>query len=228
MSEQGESDMNHDFIGSEGVAHEAFFEAYEAERGAPWDVGRPQPAVIEAIERGWFASGPVLDAGCGTGVNLVPILQSTEHDVVAIDCVPAAVDLARERVSECECSHRATFGVCDLRDFSPANSPVEGIEPGRFGSILDSGVLHVFSDQDRSVYLEGLAQAAGAGASLVVLVFSEREHRPRGPRRMSESELRSLLPAAGWNIDDILPHHYQSHPHPGGAEAWLVHAIRTT
>jgi SAM-dependent methyltransferase len=228
MSEQGESEASHDFIGSEGVSHEAFFEAYEAERGAPWDVGMPQPAVIEAIERGWFASGPVLDAGCGTGVNLIPILQSSEHDVVAIDCVPAAVDLARERVNELELSHRATFGVCDLRAFSPATSSVEGIAPGRFGSILDSGVLHVFSDRDRAVYLEGLAQAASPGASLVVLVFSERERRPRGPRRMSESELRTLLPAAGWRINELLPHHYQSHPHPGGAEAWLVYATRTT
>ena len=226
MSEQGESEASHDFIGSEGVSHEAFFEAYEAERGAPWDVGRPQPAVIEAIERGWFASGPVLDAGCGTGVNLIPILQSTEHDVVAIDCVPAAVDLARQRVNEPELSHRTTFGVCDLRAFSPATSTVEGIEPGRFGTILDSGVLHVFSDLDRIVYLEGLARAAAPGGSLVVVVFSERETRPRGPRRMTRSELKELLSSTGWKIESVLPHRYESHPHPGGAEAWLVHAFR--
>ena len=35
---------------------------------APWDVGRPQPAVVRLASTGGFA-GAVLDAGCGTGEN---------------------------------------------------------------------------------------------------------------------------------------------------------------
>ena len=224
MSTSDQSSSSQPGIGPEGVSHDAFFEAYAAERGAPWDVGRPQPAVLDAIARGWFARGPVLDAGCGTGVNLEPILKATSHDMVAVDCVPMAVEQARERIRRVGMSERVTFGTCDLRAFDPETSEVAGIEPNRFGGILDSGVLHVFSDQDRLRYLRGLACAATAEASLVVLVFSDRETRPHGPRRMTESELRTLLPATGWWIRDLLPHHYQSHPHPGGAEAWLVHA----
>ena len=226
MTDGDQSTSNEAGIGPEGVAHAAFFEAYDAERGAPWDVGTAQPAVLDAIARGWFDRGPVLDAGCGTGVNIEPILQSTSHDVVAVDCVPVAIEQARQRIERLELSNRVTFGLCDLRTFDPSSAEVAGVEPERFGSILDSGVLHVFSDRDRRVYLEGLACSAAPGASLVVVVFSDRETRPRGPRRMSETELRTLLSAAGWRVDELLPHHYQSHAHPGGAEAWLVHAIR--
>jgi predicted RNA methylase len=33
---------------------------------APWDIGKPQPAFVEAADK---ARGSVLDAGCGTGEN---------------------------------------------------------------------------------------------------------------------------------------------------------------
>jgi len=32
---------------------------------APWDIGRPQPAIVRLASEGGIA-GPVLDAGCGT------------------------------------------------------------------------------------------------------------------------------------------------------------------
>src|SRR3954452_11903125 len=35
---------------------------------APWDIGKPQPAVVRLASLGAFA-GAVLDAGCGTGDN---------------------------------------------------------------------------------------------------------------------------------------------------------------
>ena len=34
---------------------------------APWDTGRPQPAIVRLADEGAFA-GAVLDAGCGTGL----------------------------------------------------------------------------------------------------------------------------------------------------------------
>jgi hypothetical protein len=39
---------------------------------APWDTGRPQPAVVRLAAGGRFA-GAVLDAGCGTGENALHI-----------------------------------------------------------------------------------------------------------------------------------------------------------
>lgn len=39
---------------------------------APWDIGRPQPAVVRLASEGGFA-GAVLDAGCGTGENALHV-----------------------------------------------------------------------------------------------------------------------------------------------------------
>src|SRR2546421_13007120 len=39
---------------------------------APWDIGRPQPAIVRLAAEGGFA-GAVLDAGCGTGGNALHV-----------------------------------------------------------------------------------------------------------------------------------------------------------
>ncbi len=37
---------------------------------APWDTGRPQPAIVKLAEAGQIR-GSVLDVGCGTGENVL-------------------------------------------------------------------------------------------------------------------------------------------------------------
>jgi hypothetical protein len=39
---------------------------------APWDIGRPQPAIVRLASAGGIA-GAVLDAGCGTGENTLHV-----------------------------------------------------------------------------------------------------------------------------------------------------------
>src|SRR5262245_37377454 len=50
---------------------------------APWDIGRPQPAIVRLAAEGAFA-GAVLDAGCGTGDNALHI-ASLGLDVLGVD-----------------------------------------------------------------------------------------------------------------------------------------------
>jgi SAM-dependent methyltransferase len=50
---------------------------------APWDTGRPQPAVRRLASEGAFA-GAVLDAGCGTGENALH-LAAPGLDVLGVD-----------------------------------------------------------------------------------------------------------------------------------------------
>jgi SAM-dependent methyltransferase len=52
---------------------------------APWDVGRPQPAIVRVASDGEFA-GAVLDVGCGTGENAL--------DVAALGSPVLGVDVA--------------------------------------------------------------------------------------------------------------------------------------
>src|SRR5271157_6032177 len=74
----------------------------------------------------------------------------------------------------------------------------------RFDSVLDSGLFHVFSDQDRRRYVEGLATVLKPGGKLFPLCFSNEEPGTQGPRRVSKQELHHAF-ASGWAVESIHP-----------------------
>jgi 2-polyprenyl-3-methyl-5-hydroxy-6-metoxy-1,4-benzoquinol methylase len=64
---------------------------------APWDVGRPQPAILRLADEGAFA-GAVLDAGCGTGENALHVASLGLH-VLGVDVAETALSIAREKAA---------------------------------------------------------------------------------------------------------------------------------
>jgi hypothetical protein len=62
---------------------------------APWDVGQPQPAIVRLASEGGFA-GAVLDAGCGTGENVLH-LASLGLSVLGVDVAETALAIARAK-----------------------------------------------------------------------------------------------------------------------------------
>jgi len=75
----------------------------------PWDIGRPQPAIVRLAEEGLIA-GDVIDVGCGTGENAL-YLASRGIEVVGVDAAPTAVSRAQEKARQRGSS--ATFLVAD-------------------------------------------------------------------------------------------------------------------
>jgi SAM-dependent methyltransferase len=65
---------------------------------APWDVGRPQPAVVRLASAGGFV-GAVLDVGCGTGENALH-LASMGLPVLGVDVAETALATARAKADE--------------------------------------------------------------------------------------------------------------------------------
>src|SRR4030081_4091403 len=65
---------------------------------APWDTGRPQPAVVRLASEGGFA-GPVLDAGCGTGENALHV-ASLGLPVLGVDVAETALAIARRKADD--------------------------------------------------------------------------------------------------------------------------------
>jgi len=203
--------------GAEGVPHQQFHDVYRAGKAA-WCTGRPQPAVIERLDRGWFDAGPMLDAGCGTGENAVAIASARpELAILAVDAVPEALAQAATAIERAGVGDRVTLDTVDLR----ANLP-----SGPFRWILDAGVLHVFSDEDRRGYLQRVASSLAPGGSFVTIVFRDDETRPRGPRRLGRDELDAALVDGGLTVDAVEPCLYESVAHEGGARAWLARAVR--
>lgn len=203
--------------GAEGVPHEVFHDVYRRSK-ALWVTGRPQPAVLTAIDRDWFHEGPLFDAGCGTGENAIAIARAHPSlRILAMDAVPEAIELASVAGREAGVADRIRFEVADLRTEGP---------PAGHGCVLDAGVLHVFSDADRAGYLQMLHDVLRPGGAAIFIVFSTEEVRPGGPRRMGRQELASAIERAGFRIDSIEKARYETLGHEGGARSWLVRAFR--
>src|SRR5206468_8570800 len=74
----------------------------------------------------------------------------------------------------------------------------------RFDAVIDSGLFHVFSDDDRRRYVEGLATVVKPGGRLFLLCFSDEEPGAEGPRRVSKEELHAAF-GQGCGIESIEP-----------------------
>lgn len=193
--------------GAEGVDPSVFHDIYQGD--APWDLGEPQPEVVKLLEQHLFES-PVLDVGCGTGENAV-LLGMSGHDVTGVDLVPRAVEQAEELADDRHVE--AHFEVGDALRLG------ERFEAGSFGTVLDSGVFHVFSDEDRSRYAQILTELVRPAGWLHVIVFAQDEPGGDGPRRVSRRELEATF-ADGWELVQMVPTRYGIRSREHGAKAW--------
>jgi cyclopropane fatty-acyl-phospholipid synthase-like methyltransferase len=97
----------------------------------------------------------------------------------------------------------------------------------RFDAIIDSGVFHVFDDDQRPIYVKSLRSALRPGGTCYLMCFSDRQPGDWGPRRVSEGELRSAF-ADGWTIGSIEPAEFEVAIEPDRAQALLATIHRLT
>lgn len=186
---------------------EGFEEAYEG--SPPWDIGRPQGAIVRAAEAG-LLRGSVLDVGCGTGENALFLAQAG-HYVWGVDVVESAIETAREKARERGLDAR--FFVLDALDLDHLDR--------QFDTVVDSGLFHVFDGEARERYVEQLAGVLRPGGRVLVLCFSDLEPGDWGPNRVAERELQAAF-AKGWTIQAIEPTRFEVDQEPGYANAWLA------
>lgn len=98
----------------------------------------------------------------------------------------------------------------------------------RFDAVIDSGLFHVFGDDDRHRYVEGLATVLKRGGRVFLLCFSDEEPGTQGPRRVSKEELHAAFDQ-GWVIEYIESSRYEVRPDlkgiafsEGGPKAWFM------
>lgn len=180
----------------------------------PWDIGRPQKAFIDVADQ---ITGSLLDAGCGTGDNAL-FFADRGLAVTGIDFLAEPIKRAKQKATERGLT--ATFLVKDaltLKDWSE-----------RFDNVIDSGLFHVFSDDDRRRYVEGLASVLKPSGRLFLLCFSDAEPGEQGPRRVSRKEIEDAF-AEGWVVECVEATRFEVRPDlkdftfsEGGPKAWFV------
>jgi len=184
--------------------------SYTDDSPAPWDIGRPQPAIGRLASKGVFA-GEVLDAGCGTGEHTL-LLASLGLPVLGADVAETALAMARKKASDRGIN--AEFAAADALH-------LERLER-RFDAALDCGLFHSFEDDERSDYARSLASVIKQDGTLYVLCFSYEGPDP-GPHPVRREELRAAFsPELGWNVIAIEPERIETNYHANGVSAWLA------
>jgi SAM-dependent methyltransferase len=214
MPEQSGILADDPFRGRHPTSHEQMtglpWDASYHDGPAPWDIGRPQPAIVRLASEGGLA-GAVLDAGCGTGENALHI-ASLGLSVLGVDVAETALALAREKARDR--GIEAEFATADAFHLERLRC--------RFQTVLDCGLFHTFNADERSRYVASLASVTEHHGTLYVLCFSD--YGPHtGPHPISQDQLRAAFSAGnGWNVAIIEPARIQTRYHDHGAPAWLA------
>jgi cyclopropane fatty-acyl-phospholipid synthase-like methyltransferase len=199
-------------VASNSVDRTTFENLYAGK--APWDTGKPQRPFVAIADR---VTGAVLDAGCGTGEHAL-FFAARGHRVTGIDFVEEALERAAAKAAK-----RGLAVTLLVKDATALGNWGE-----RFDSVIDSGLFHCFSDDDRRCYVGGLAQVVEPGGRLFLMCFSDEEPGNEGPRRVSRQELYDAF-TDGWDVESVEPTHFDVNPEftevkfsEGGPKAWFA------
>ena len=158
------------------------FESMYAEK-PPWDIGRPQQAFVEVADR---VTGTILDAGCGTGENAL-FFAERGHPVLGIDFLEGPILEARRKAQERGLN--AEFVQMDALTLT-------GLDR-RFDAVIDSGLFHVFGDEDRACYVAGLAHVTRPGGGSSSSASATRSRGPKAPGGSPSGRSGNRLRTAG-------------------------------
>ncbi|HEX2625446.1 MAG TPA: class I SAM-dependent methyltransferase [Candidatus Limnocylindrales bacterium] len=192
-------------------------DAYRGGR-APWDIGRPQPAIVRVAGAGEL-TGHVLDVGCGSGEHA--LLASTMGlQVTGVDVSRIAIERARAKARQRGLIAEFLVGnVLDLEDVDRLDPP--------FDTVIDVGCFHTFANADRPLYARSLAAVTEPGGVLHLLCFSELTPGTDGPRRVTEAELRTTF-STDWRVQRVTADSFAVAGGWEGSEpsAWLARIVR--
>ncbi|HEX8271055.1 MAG TPA: class I SAM-dependent methyltransferase [Longimicrobiaceae bacterium] len=195
----------------------AFFDGVYGET-PPWDVGGAQPA-LAALFAEHPPAGPVLDVGCGSG-DLAIALAQRGLEVLGIDFVDAAIAHARGKAAALppEVAARLELRVADALRPSLLGR--------RFGSVVDSGFLHLFDVAECDRFAGELASALVPGGRYYLLAFAVEFDIPHSPRAIGEEELRARFTAErGWRVVAVRPAEFLSRIAPVPATAACIERL---
>jgi len=179
----------------------------------PWDIDRPQPAFF-ALATAGDIRGRVLDVGCGTGEHAL-MSSGLGLDATGVDLAANALQTARQKAHDRGLTAR--FLRHDARQLADLGES--------FDTILDCGLFHVFTGEDRDAFVGGLRSVVRSGGRYFMLGFSDRQSGDRGPHRLSRGEILAAF-ADGWRVDTLDAATIEVTTDADGMPAWLLAVTR--
>jgi SAM-dependent methyltransferase len=179
----------------------------------PWDINRPQPAFF-ALAAAGHIRGRVLDVGCGTGEHALMSSGLGLH-ATGIDLAANALQTARQKARDRGLTAR--FLLHDARQLADLGES--------FDTVLDCGLFHVFTGEDRDAFVGGLRSVVRSGGRYFMLGFSDRQSGDRGPHRLTRSEILAAF-ADGWRVDALDAATIEVTTDADGIPAWLLALAR--
>jgi SAM-dependent methyltransferase len=173
-----------------------FFDSVYQEGTAPWDIGKPQPAMTALFDK-YPLIDPVLDVGCGTGSLTIEIARRG-FSALGIDSAETAIEKAGSKIASVEPGVRNSieFRLGDALNISQLNK--------QFGSIVDSGFYHIFGPTERDRFIDEIFKALKTGGRYYLLGFAIDSPMPNAPKQVTRKELEEKFDRAkGWNILEI-------------------------
>ncbi len=181
----------------------------------PWDIGRPQPAFVKLVRAGELDKGRALDVGCGTGENAL-YLAENGFSVTGVDLSSRATAMARTKAAE--------RGL--KVEFRAGNALSLDFKNQLFDNVIDSGLFHTFTDNDRSVYAREMARVLVPDGKYFMLCFSEKEPTGwGGPRRVTKKEIEATF-SPFFKINYIKDALFATRFHNDGGKAYLTSATK--
>lgn len=206
-----EADVPVDVFDRAYAGTERFMGIHEMGR-PPWEIGRPQPAVVALAEAG-LITGRVLDVGCGTGENALH-LAARGLDVVGLDASAVGIEKARAKANQ----------RCLPCQFLVADALALGSWDERFDCIVNTGLLHLFSRVDGARLTAALHHVLRRGGRHHVVCFSHRKPLP-APRRLSRHDIATTF-SQGWRVEQIIECRYEILDGLEGDNAWQASLVR--
>ncbi len=189
----------------------------EAYKGRPpWDIDYPQPTFQALIKNGEIKPGRALDVGCGRGENAI-MLAKSGCEVTGIDLVKDAI--ADANIKAIERRVKVNFVVGNVLQMDRL------FIEGEFDIIIDSGLFHVMTDEERLVFAWQVHRVLKTGGKYFMLCFSDKEPAGYGPRRVSKAEIEKTFTPL-FKIIYIKDTTLDSRFGPSSRKAYLLSAVK--
>jgi SAM-dependent methyltransferase len=168
------------------MAEESRFKQRYETGNTPWDLGRPDPNLVQTVTTVPIDPCTALDIGCGTGDNSIWLSQQGFR-VTGIDSLEIAIEKAREKAAKTDAE--CTFAVGDI-----LKTRIEGAP---FGFAFDRGCFHILdSNRERKAFAEKVSGHLDTDGLWLSLIGNadERREGPGPPQRTSRDIVNAVEP----------------------------------